>query len=79
MKVSGKETKALKDNEQELNEIVLCQKELFEYGQILDHMANQFVDLDINDGVQINYDKLQKVVVEMNGQTIKKNLLVPIK
>jgi hypothetical protein len=79
VKVSGKETKALKDNEQELNEIVLCQKELFEYGQILDHMANQFVDLDINDGVQINYDKLQKVVVEMNGQTIKKNLLVPIK
>jgi hypothetical protein len=65
--------------EAELEKAKSSQQELFEYGQVLDHMANQFIKLDLDDGVKANYEKFQNVTVEMNGQTIKKDLLAPIK
>ena len=73
------EVKSRKALELELASAKQCEEELFEYGQILDHMANQFVKLDLDDGIKENYDKFQNVTVEMNGQTIKKDLLVHIK
>ena len=56
------------------------QKEMIDYGQILDHMANQYIKLDLDDGVKVNYEKFQNIeVVNENGAKVKKDLLVPIK
>lgn len=37
------------------------QKEMIEYGQVLDHMANMYIDLDLDDGVKVNYAKFQEL------------------
>lgn len=56
------------------------QKEMLEYGQVLDHMANQYIPLDLDDGVKVNYAKFQDIeIVNDNGVKVKKDLLVPIK
>ena len=56
------------------------QKEMIDYGQVLDHMANQYIKLDLDDGVKVNYEKFQNIeVVNENGVKVKKDLLVPIK
>ena len=56
------------------------QKEMIEYGQVLDHMANQYIALDLDDGVKVNYAKFQDIeIVNDNGIKVKKDLLVPIK
>lgn len=54
--------------------------ETIEYGQVLDHMANQYIDIDLDDGVKVNYAKFQGVeLVSDSGAKIKKDLLVPLK
>lgn len=56
------------------------QKEMLEYGQVLDHMANQYIPLDLDDGVKVNYAKFQDIeIVNDSGVKVKKDLLVPIK
>lgn len=56
------------------------QKEMIEYGQVLDHMANKYINLDLDDGVKINYAKFQGIeIVNDSGAKVKKDLLVPIK
>ena len=56
------------------------QKEMIEYGQVLDHMANKYINLDLDDGVKVNYAKFQGIeVVNESGAKVKKDLLVPIK
>lgn len=65
--------------QKQLDEVIACEKELYEYGQVLDHMANQYIDLDLDDGVKVNYQKFQQVELEVEGKTIKKDLLIPIK
>lgn len=56
------------------------QKEMLEYGWVLDHMANQYIHLDLDDGVKVNYAKFQGIeIVNDNGAKVKKDLLVPIK
>ncbi len=54
--------------------------ETIEYGQVLDHMANKYIEIDLDDGVKINYAKFQGVeLVSDSGMKIKKDLLVPLK
>ncbi|MFA5704727.1 MAG: BREX-1 system adenine-specific DNA-methyltransferase PglX, partial [Advenella sp.] len=36
-------------------------KEAIEYGQVLDYMANQYIKIDLDDGVKVNYEKFQNV------------------
>lgn len=56
------------------------QKEIIEYGQILDHMANKYIKIDLDDGVKVNYAKFQGIeFVNDNAIKVKKDLLVPIK
>lgn len=56
------------------------QKEMIEYGQVLDHMANKYINLDLDDGVKVNYAKFQGIeIVNYSGAKVKKDLLVPIK
>jgi hypothetical protein len=68
--------------EQELQRIEACEQELLEYGQVLDHVANQCLNdeitIDLDDGVKNNYVKFQNISLEVNGATLKKNLLVPL-
>jgi hypothetical protein len=54
--------------------------EAVEYGLVLDHMANRYIKLDLDDGVKVNYMKFQGIeVVSDSGTKIKKDLLVPFK
>lgn len=71
--------RAKRNLEKRLDEVKACQQELFEYGQVLDHLANQYIELNLDDGVKVNYEKFQHVSVEMDGRTVTKNLLVPLK
>lgn len=60
--------------------INLKYKEIIEYGQVLDHMANQYIKLDLDDGVKVNYAKFQGIeIITDSGNKVKKDLLVPIK
>ncbi len=55
-------------------------QEAIEYGQVLDHMANKYIKIDLDDGVKVNYAKFQGIeLVTDSGTKIKKDLLVPIK
>lgn len=63
--------------ETQLRKIEEAEDELQLYGQVLDHMANQYIDIDLDDGVKVNYVKFQGISLEVNGATIKKDLLVP--
>jgi len=76
-KLSTADAKERKKIEQDLKNVEACEQELLEYGQVLDHMANQYIDIDLDDGVKVNYVKFQNISLEVNGATIKKNLLVP--
>ena len=63
--------------EAQLAKVEAAEEELNLYGQVLDHMANQYIELDLDDGVKANYVKFQGISLEVNGATIKKDLLVP--
>jgi hypothetical protein len=73
------DSKMAKKTQIDLDNVIACEKELLEYGQVLDHVANKFVDLDLDDGVKINYEKFQGISLVVDGATIKKDLLIPIK
>ena len=76
-KAEGKEKLRL---DKQMKTLLAKQKEMIEYGQVLDHMANKYIDIDLDDGVKINYAKFQGIeVVNDNGIKIKKDLLIPIK
>lgn len=66
--------------EKERAKISAAYNEAIEYGQILDHVANQYISIDLDDGVKVNYEKFQNVeIVTDSGTKVKRNLLVPIK
>lgn len=80
-KLKFAEVRDKKNIEKELARIEACEQELLEYGQVLDHVANMCLNdeitVDLDDGVKVNYVKFQNQTLEINGATIKKNLLVP--
>ena len=66
--------------EKERQKLAAAYNEAIEYGQVLDHMANQYIEIDLDDGVKINYAKFQSVeMVTDSGNKVKKDLLAPIK
>ena len=66
--------------EKERAKISAAYNEAIEYGQILDHVANQYISIDLDDGVKVNYEKFQNVeIVTDSGTKVKRNLLIPIK
>ena len=66
--------------EKERQKLSAAYNEAIEYGQVLDHMANKYISIDLDDGVKTNYAKFQGVeLVTDNGTKVKKDLLVPIK
>lgn len=66
--------------EKERQKMAAAYNEAIEYGQVLDHMANKYIEIDLDDGVKVNYAKFQDVeIVTDAGTKVKKDLLVPIK
>jgi hypothetical protein len=66
--------------EKERQNLAAAYNEAIEYGQVLDHMANQYIKIDLDDGVNVNYAKFQEVqLVTDSGTKVKKDLLVPLK
>lgn len=66
--------------EKERQKLSAAYTEAIEYGQVLDHMANKYISIDLDDGVKTNYAKFQGVeLVTDSGTKVKKDLLVPIK
>ena len=66
--------------EKERQKLAASYNEAIEYGQVLDHMANQYIEIDLDDGVKTNYAKFQSVeMVTDSGNKVKKDLLAPIK
>jgi len=50
-----------------------------EYGLVLDNMANQYINIDLDDGVKVNYSKFQGIEIPTSNGKIIKDLLIPIK
>ena len=66
--------------EKERQNLAAAYNEAIEYGQVLDHMANQYIAIDLDDGVKVNYAKFQGVeIVTDGGSKVKKDLLAPLK
>ena len=66
--------------EKERQKLAESYNEAIEYGQVLDHMANQYIEINLDDGVKDNYAKFQGVeMVTNSGNKVKKDLLAPIK
>lgn len=66
--------------EKERQKLANKYNEAIEYGQVLDHMANRYIGIDLDDGVKVNYAKFQGVeIVTDSGTKVKKDLLVPLK
>lgn len=65
-------TKATKDK----NKLQKQLKETQEYDEALAHIANQNIEIDLDDGVKVNYAKFQNIEVSREGKKTKKiNLL----
>lgn len=66
--------------EKDRQKLAAAYNEAVEYGQVLDHMANKYIAIDLDDGVKVNYAKFQDVeFVTDNGTKVKKDLLVALK
>ena len=54
-------------------------KETQEYDEVLAHIANQNIEIDLDDGVKVNYAKFQNIEITKEGSKTKKvNLLKKI-
>lgn len=66
--------------EKERQNLAAAYNEAIEYGQVLDHMANQYISIDLDDGVKVNYAKFQGIeIVTDGGSKVKKDLLAALK
>ncbi|MGI6501669.1 MAG: BREX-1 system adenine-specific DNA-methyltransferase PglX [Anaerostipes sp.] len=69
----SKATKAVSKYTKQLAEMKI-------YDEAIAHIANQRIELDLDDGVKVNYEKFQGVEVSREGQkSLKVNLLAKIK
>ena len=70
---------AARDKALAIKRIAKITKQLEEtklYDQALGHIASQYIDIDLDDGVNVNYEKFQSVQVAREGQkAIKIDLL----
>lgn len=54
-------------------------EECREYDQVVAHLANEKIAIDLDDGVKVNYEKFQGVkVINSKGKEVKMDLLVKI-
>ncbi len=69
-------TKARKNKEKLQKQLLECQS----YDQVIAHVANQTIDLDLDDGVKVNYAKFQNVEIPQGEgkPPLKGNVLAKI-
>lgn len=69
-------TKAKKAKEKIQRQILECQQ----YDQVLAHVANQKIEINLDDGVKVNYDKFQQIEVSQGEgkKPVKADLLAKI-
>ena len=53
-------------------------KETQEYDEVLAHIANQNIEIDLDDGVKVNYSKFQNIEIKKEGSKTKKSNLLKI-
>lgn len=55
--------------------------EITQYAELLDHVARQRIELDLDDGVKVNYAKFQNIeaIQDQSGKVVKLNVLEKIK
>ncbi len=54
--------------------------EIHTYDEAMSHVANKRIDIDLDDGVKVNYEKFQGVEVAQEGKkALKVDLLAKIK
>ena len=65
-------SKATKDKSKYIKQL----DEIRNYDEALGHIANQHIEIDLDDGVKVNYAKFQNVEISKEGEKTKKiNLL----
>lgn len=70
-------TQAQKSRAQKLiDEYTKDRQELAQYDQVIDHVAKQQIDLDLDDGVKVNYEKFQNVEITDDSSSKTKTLNV---
>ncbi|AYD39515.1 BREX-1 system adenine-specific DNA-methyltransferase PglX [Clostridium fermenticellae] len=62
-----------------INRIVKQMEECREYDQVVAHLANERISIDLDDGVKVNYAKFQEIkVINSKEKEVKMNLLAKI-
>ena len=70
-------TQAQKSRAQKLiDEYTKDRQELAQYDQVIDHVAKQQIDLDLDDGVKVNYEKFQNIEITDDSSSKTKTLNV---
>ncbi|MFL2132849.1 BREX-1 system adenine-specific DNA-methyltransferase PglX [Desemzia sp. FAM 24101] len=56
-------------------------EEIIQYAELLDHVAKQRIELDLDDGVKVNYEKFQNIeaVQDKTGKVVKRNIFEKLK
>lgn len=56
-------------------------EEIVQYAELLDHVAKQRIELDLDDGVKVNYEKFQNIeaVQDKMGKVVKRNIFEKLK
>lgn len=75
--LSAREKAAAMKKKDSINKQIL---ECLAYDQVIAHVANQKIDIDLDDGVAVNYDKFQDVQIPQGDgkKPLKANLLAKI-
>ena len=66
--VASEKSKATKEK----NQLIKQLNETREYDEALAYIANQNIDIDLDDGVKVNYAKFQNIEVSKEGQQTRK-------
>lgn len=55
-------------------------EEIVQYAELLDHVAKQRIELDLDDGVKVNYAKFQNIeaIQDQSGKVVKRNVFEKI-
>jgi hypothetical protein len=73
---SAKERAAAKKRSDKLKRQI---EELIEYDEIVGYVANEKIDISLNEGIRKNYDRFQYIkIIKRNGKESKMNLLYKI-
>ena len=80
---TSENSSSISDKKKAVQQIAKYTKQLAQmklYDEAMAHIANQRIEIDLDDGVKVNYAKFQGIeIVNDSGAKVKKDLLVPIK